>query len=339
MPRPLLRGRGSASRSTNSSTAERIAPAVELDDLAASPRRRTRAPASAGARRAAARARSRGRARRRRSRISAAVAARRPADDQRGLEQDLARGAVRPSTSCSSSRSAATVPISRWGTRTVVSGGRRRSMNGMSLKPTIEMSSGQRSAARRERVVAAEGQQVVGGHDRRHLRVGVEQRGAQARAPSSSVKKRANCTHVVRGVETRGTHRLEEAEVAPVSGGQVLRSGRRGRSGCGRAPTTCSTASLMPRRSLTVTAGTEPSSRLRLTSTSGVRAGAELGEQLAVEPRGGGDEAVDLAGAHRLEVAALALGVVVGVDDQRRCSRRRRGDPRSRAGSAGTAGW
>ena len=43
-------------------------------------------------------------------------------------------------SAAASSRSAATLPISRWGTRTDVSGGRRRSMNGMSLKPTIEMS-------------------------------------------------------------------------------------------------------------------------------------------------------------------------------------------------------
>ncbi len=45
---------------------------------------------------------------------------------------------------------------------------------------------------------------------------------------------------------------------------------------------------------------------------------AHLVEQLAIKARGGRDEAVDLAGAHRLEVAALALGIVVGVDDQRR---------------------
>jgi hypothetical protein len=37
-----------------------------------------------------------------------------------------------------------------------------------------------------------------------------------------------------------------------------------------------------------------------------------------VEPRGGGDHAVDLPGQHRLEVVALALAVVVRVGDQRR---------------------
>ena len=71
-------------------------------------------------------------------------------------------------------------------------------------------------------------------------------------------------------------------------------------------------------RSLTVTEGTEPSSRLRLKRPSGTAPARIFVEQLAIQARGGRDEAVDLASAHRLQVAALANRVVVGVDDQRR---------------------
>ena len=44
----------------------------------------------------------------------------------------------------------------------------------------------------------------------------------------------------------------------------------------------CSTASAIPCRSLTVTAGMDPSSKLWLTSTSGVPASRDLSEHLAI---------------------------------------------------------
>ena len=52
----------------------------------------------------------------------------------------------------------------------------------------------------------------------------------------------------------------------------------------------------------------------------GARRG-DIREQLAVKPRGGRDDPVDLSCEHCLEVRVLALGVVVGVDDQRRVPR------------------
>src|SRR3954469_9240854 len=67
--------------------------------------------------------------------------------DPRGTNVGVRRtcGAVAPSPPRRSRRiSAAAAPISRCGMRTVVSGGSKRSANGMSLKPTTETSSGQR---------------------------------------------------------------------------------------------------------------------------------------------------------------------------------------------------
>ena len=86
--------------------------------------------------------------------------------------------------------------------------------------------------------------------------------------------------------------------------------------------TTCSTASAHPlavvdrdrRQALVLEAAVDEHDRLGEL--------ARLVDELAVEARGRGDEAVDLAGAHRLEVLALAVRVVVGVGDQRRVAGR-----------------
>ena len=81
-----------------------------------------------------------------------------------------------------------------------------------------------------------------------------------------------------------------------------------------------------------------PSSKLRLTSTSGRPRAIAADEWLDIEARGGGDEAVDLTRQHRLDLAALASGVVVGVDQQRRVAREtqsRSSIPRTIGGNSG----
>ena len=47
-------------------------------------------------------------------------------------------------------------------------------------------------------------------------------------------------------------------------------------------------------------------------------AGTDVRDQFVVKPCGGGNEPIDLAGVHRLEMTAFAVGVVVRVGDQGR---------------------
>ena len=83
----------------------------------------------------------------------------------------------RPTRRCSRASSvlAAATPISCCGIATVVRGGWTRSMNGMSLWPVTETSSGHAQAGRRQRGVAAERDHVVAGDDRGDLRVLAQQ--------------------------------------------------------------------------------------------------------------------------------------------------------------------
>ena len=80
----------------------------------------------------------------------------------------------------------------------------------------------------------------------------------------------------------------------------------------------CSTASRAPSRSSAVADGSSAVVEPAVDEHDRQPGRRHLVEQAVVEPRGRGDHAVDLPRAHRLEVVALALGVVVGVGDQRR---------------------
>jgi hypothetical protein len=46
--------------------------------------------------------------------------------------------------------------------------------------------------------------------------------------------------------------------------------------------------------------------------------GGRLGKELHIQPGRGGDETIDLTGAHGLDLAPLTLNIVVRVDDQQR---------------------
>ena len=178
-----------------------------------------------------------------------------------------------------------------------------------------------------EDVVAAERHQVVARHDRRERRVGVEQLLAQARAlglgEGAAERARAPARAPPAACRRRSPRGGRGRSRRP--------AGRRdGRSGGGRARRGARRPAARRRWSSAVADGRLPSSTRRLTSTSGTPEARDLVEQLVVGARGGGHEAVDLAGAHRLEVDALAHRVVVGVGDQRRVAGLRRAGRRCR---------
>ena len=111
--------------------------------------------------------------------------------------------------------------------------------------------------------------------------------------------------------------RLDEALVAGAAGRDVLRAGEV------RDPPVAERDEVLdghPRAGVVVGGGRGQAAVLHAAVDEHERdaGGRDLVEQLVVGARGGGDEAVDLARAHRLEVDALALRVVVGVGDQRR---------------------
>ncbi len=142
---------------------------------------------------------------------------------------------------------------------------------------------------------------------------------SQTRAPSLSVNAAPKPTYA--GSRPVLGERAEEPLVAVQAGGEVLRTGDLG------DPRVAELDQVRDREphALAVVRGRRGQRVVLDAPVDQHDRGVEprdLVEQLVVAPGGGGDEAVDLAGAHRLDVVALALRVVVGVGDQRRVARR-----------------
>ena len=185
----------------------------------------------------------------------------------------------------------------------------------MSLKPTTDMSSGQLSPARRQRVVAAERHQVVAGHDRGRARAPTSAAPRAALPPPARERSRRRTR--AGSASSPGASIGHEALVA-LTAGQDVPGPPRWAIRAWPSSTRCSTASSQPRSSAAAEAAS--ASSCAGTSTTGRPASASSSGRL--QPRGGGDHSVDLARAHGVEVVALACGVVVGVGDQGRVAGR-----------------